>query len=101
MSSVARIWQPDDQQDLGDTVFFSLSKVLGLAPQQAAEEAAGQPPFKAALIVPLRQRQIGVYVDEVLTDREVVIKRLHAGAALAGREFEEGAALLASLPDAP
>jgi chemosensory pili system protein ChpA (sensor histidine kinase/response regulator) len=76
MSSVARIWQPDDQQDLGDTVFFSLSKVLGLAPAQAAEEPAGQASLKAALIIPLRQRQIGVYVDEVLTDREVVIKRL-------------------------
>ncbi|HLW02475.1 MAG TPA: response regulator [Ktedonobacterales bacterium] len=76
MSSVARIWQPDDRQDLGDTLFFSLGKVLSLAPGQAASEAANALALKAALIVPLRQRQIGVYVDEVLTDREVVIKRL-------------------------
>ncbi len=76
MSSVERIWQPDDRQDLSDTLFFSLGKVLGAPPQQTPNDMAHLPPPKAALIVPLRQRQIGVYVDEVLTDREVVIKRL-------------------------
>jgi chemosensory pili system protein ChpA (sensor histidine kinase/response regulator) len=78
MSSIAHIWQPDDRQTPPNTTFFSLSEVLGLGVHLAAEsvEAAGVAAPKAALIVPLRQRQIGVYVDEVLSDREVVVKPL-------------------------
>jgi chemotaxis protein histidine kinase CheA len=78
MSSVARIWQPDDRQTPANTAFFSLSEMLGLAPQAGNDmaEAARKAAPQAALIVPLRQRQIGIYVDEVLTDREVVIKPL-------------------------
>jgi chemosensory pili system protein ChpA (sensor histidine kinase/response regulator) len=78
MSSVAHIWQPEDQQPLKNTVFFHLSEVLGGAPQttgEGSEEIKGASP-QAALIVPLRQRHVGVYVDEVLNEREVVIKRL-------------------------
>ncbi len=73
MSSVAHIWQPDDNQTPDTTAFFHLSEVLG-APRPTNADAEAAP--KAALIFPLRQRQIGVYVDEVLTDREVVIKPL-------------------------
>ena len=78
MSSVARIWQPDDKHVPKNTVFFSLSDVLGTTSRPATEEeeAAYKASPRAALIVPLRQRQVGVYVDEVLTDREVVIKPL-------------------------
>ena len=78
MSSVARIWQPDDKQAPNNTVFFSLSDVLGTTSRPATEEEEAAPKAspRAALIVPLRQRQVGVYVDEVLTDREVVIKPL-------------------------
>ncbi len=80
MSSVAHIWQPEEQQTLQNTTFLGLSDMLGLTPHQPDDSDAATPlsalPPKAALIVPLRQRQVGVYVDEVLTDREVVIKRL-------------------------
>ena len=78
MSSVARIWQPDDKHVPNNTVFFSLSDVLGTTSRPATEEEEAAPKAspRAALIVPLRQRQVGVYVDEVLTDREVVIKPL-------------------------
>ncbi|HEU5369536.1 MAG TPA: response regulator, partial [Ktedonobacterales bacterium] len=78
MSAIARIWQPDDTQTPQNTTFFSLSDVLGIGAQSAiegADETKMAAP-KAALIVPLRQRQIGVYVDEVLSDREVVVKPL-------------------------
>ena len=80
MSSVARIWQPDDKHVPNNTVFFSLSDVLGTTSRPASEEEEAAPKAspRAALIVPLRQRQVGVYVDEVLTDREVVIKPLPA-----------------------
>jgi chemosensory pili system protein ChpA (sensor histidine kinase/response regulator) len=73
MSSVAHIWQPNDNQTPDTTVFFNLSEVLGGTPQPTNSDIETP---RAALILPLRQRQIGVYVDEVLTDREVVIKPL-------------------------
>lgn len=85
MSSVAHIWQPEDQQPLKNTVFFHLSDVLGGTPQPTSEGSEEKKPQtqssersepQAALIVPLRQRHVGVYVDEVLNEREVVIKRL-------------------------
>jgi chemosensory pili system protein ChpA (sensor histidine kinase/response regulator) len=87
LSSVARIWQPDTQETLSNTPCFSLRELLGVLPEPASAEgeaakvasaqaqARGTPP-QVALIVPLRQREIGIYVDDVLGEREVVIKRL-------------------------
>ncbi|HEY7356095.1 MAG TPA: ATP-binding protein, partial [Ktedonobacterales bacterium] len=78
MSAITRIWQPDDTQTPQNTTFFSLSDVLGTGTRPAgagADETKMAAP-KAALILPLRQRQIGVYVDDVLSDREVVVKPL-------------------------
>ncbi|HEY7355390.1 MAG TPA: response regulator, partial [Ktedonobacterales bacterium] len=78
MSAITRIWQPDDIQTPQNTTFFSLSEVLGTGarPAGAGADETKMAAQKAALILPLRQRQIGVYVDDVLSDREVVVKPL-------------------------
>ncbi len=78
LTSIERIWQPGEQPALSKIAFFRLSALLGAAPPPAngPREQTETPAQEVALIVPLGHRQIGIVIDEVLAEREIVVKRL-------------------------
>ncbi|HEY7126304.1 MAG TPA: response regulator [Ktedonobacterales bacterium] len=79
-SAVERIaLQASDQTD-GQTALFTLSQLLGMAPLRKGLHGAppALPLDHPALLIPLGQRHVGVLVDEVIGEREIVIKPLPA-----------------------
>lgn len=79
-SAVERIaLQASDHAD-GQTTLFTLNQLLGMAPLHKMENGAepALPLHQPALLIPLAQRHVGVLVDEVRGEREIVIKPLPA-----------------------
>ena len=78
LSSVERIAQQDQEEALENTALFTLTGLLGITSYTASfqSEEIEAPTNEAALIVPLGQQKIGVIVDEVLAEREIVVRRL-------------------------
>ncbi len=79
-SAVERIaLQASDHAD-GQTTLFSLHQLLGMAPLEKPTPSAppALPLHQPALLIPLAQRHVGVLVDEVRGEREIVIKPLPA-----------------------
>jgi chemosensory pili system protein ChpA (sensor histidine kinase/response regulator) len=79
-SAVERIaLQASDHAD-GQTVLFTLGQLLGMAPLHASitSTQTALPLHQPALLIPLGQRHAGVLVEEVLGEREIVIKPLPA-----------------------
>lgn len=79
-SAVERIALDAREHADGQTALFTLSQLLGITPLRKGWHGA-QPTLPLdhpALLIPLGQRHVGVLVDEVIGEREIVVKPLPA-----------------------
>lgn len=75
-SAVERIWQGGRQTTRPNIRLIKLTDLLGFG--SASAESGDEVPPNSALYVPFGHRLVGVQVDEVLQEREIVVKHLPA-----------------------
>jgi chemotaxis protein histidine kinase CheA/ActR/RegA family two-component response regulator len=78
LSAVERILkqEQDSESSQANTPTFRLTEMLGLAPNLIGSPEDEFLPTTSTLYVSSGQRQVGVLIDEVLQEQEIVVKRL-------------------------